>query len=102
MVVRAVVDLHPDTLKFLRYRGGLGDGAYHHGQYLAARAFKYGVTRDPRDLAALESAHPSGARVASGLASQVGAPGSDDAAELMEQAILEARTLAQVRQVAGR
>ncbi len=64
--------------------------------------------RDPlaapskEELAALESAHPSGARVASGLASQAGAPGSDDAAELMEQAILEARTLAQVRQVAGR
>jgi hypothetical protein len=50
------VALHPGTGARLRYQGGHGDGSYHNGQYLAARAYKYGVTGDPRDLAALRSA----------------------------------------------
>ena len=49
-------ELDPDTGALVRVTGGLGDGAYHHGQYLAARAYQYGVTGDATDLAALKSA----------------------------------------------
>ena len=46
-------DLHPDTFEVLRYFDGVGDAGAHHGMYLAALAYRYGVTGDAAHLAEL-------------------------------------------------
>ena len=37
-------DLHPQTFELLRFFNGVGDAGAHHGMYLAALAYRYGVT----------------------------------------------------------
>jgi len=76
------------------------------GGLLAGSSIHRDVGRDPiaipsdEDLAALETAHPSGARASIDLAGRARASKSEEVSDLVEQAILEARTLGQVRREA--
>jgi hypothetical protein len=46
-------ELHPETHALLRFSDGLGDSAYHTGQYLAALAYRFAVTGSPENRDAL-------------------------------------------------
>jgi hypothetical protein len=49
-VLITATDLNPDTFEILRFFSGLGDAGCHHGNFVAALAYRYGVTGAKADL----------------------------------------------------